>query len=845
MSSVFRMSIMVMVAVLIFGSFATTGAWAGPPQEINIQGKLEAAGGGPLSGPYELRVRFFDSPVASAELQMVTMFADLSDAGRFSIALPFDPVLLATDEVWYELALDSNGDTIYDASEVFTDRVRVLSVPFALMAANTEHLAGVPAGEFSTIGNLDARLEEYWNINGNVWPTTQTRVLGSHSESVLEIIVGGQPTLRFVPTAGSPNIIGGHPENNTGLTNPVGVVIGGGGNVGMANSVRADFGVIAGGLSNTASGSASFIGSGYLNIVGATASVVGGYDNAASGAYSFIGGGYQNSASGEYSAIGGGMFNEAIGDWHAIAGGYQNSASGSTSFVGAGTGNSAEGNDTFIGSGNSCIAVGDYISIAGGGMNYATGTHSAISGGYGGNALADFSVVGGGYTNIVTGKFTVIAGGKGGSASGEVAFIGGGTNNKAGGLGSVIAGGEFNEASGHDAVVVGGVNNLASGEYSFAAGRRAKARHPGSFVWADSTNSDFLSSATDQFAVRANGGMAVSGGIVDKAIFSATNLQSGPGASLESMFGHALVTKGPSIIQGPNPKQIAMLRWYDAVETGKTFPVGTNPGDIAFDGTNMWVCNYNADKVTVLQSNNGVVAATYATGWAPDGIAFDGKHMWIVNRGDETVTALNAGTGATEMTANTGGTPVAVAFDGSRIWVANNTPGNVTVVHAGSGAHSATYTVGTGPSAIAFDGTYMWVTCTGNAIHVLRADNGLQASFSPLTGVTAPEGIAFDGARMWVTSQISDTVTVIRAHDGVIDMTLGVADGIGDKPVAIAFDGSNMWITNADDDTVTILRARDGSLVDVVNTKDSPQGIAFDGANMWVTNSGSDNVSKF
>jgi len=57
------------------------------------------------------------------------------------------------------------------------------------------------------------------------------------------------------------------------------------------------------------------------------------------------------------------------------------------------------------------------------------------------------------------------------------------------------------------ATVVGGLNNEAQGAYSLAMGRRAKANHDGAFVWADSTNADFSSTADNQFSVRARGGV--------------------------------------------------------------------------------------------------------------------------------------------------------------------------------------------------------------------------------------------------------------------------------------------------------------------------------------------------
>ncbi len=76
-----------------------------------------------------------------------------------------------------------------------------------------------------------------------------------------------------------------------------------------------------------------------------------------------------------------------------------------------------------------------------------------------------------------------------------------------------MAGGYFNQATGQYATVPGGVSNVAGAQYSFAAGRQAKAYHQGAFVWADSQGVDFVSTANDQFNVRAQGGVRfVTGG---------------------------------------------------------------------------------------------------------------------------------------------------------------------------------------------------------------------------------------------------------------------------------------------------------------------------------------------
>jgi hypothetical protein len=63
--------------------------------------------------------------------------------------------------------------------------------------------------------------------------------------------------------------------------------------------------------------------------------------------------------------------------------------------------------------------------------------------------------------------------------------------------------------SGNYATIPGGYQNQASGNYSLAAGYRAKAKHAGTFVWADNTEVDFASMGNNQFLIRAIGGVGI------------------------------------------------------------------------------------------------------------------------------------------------------------------------------------------------------------------------------------------------------------------------------------------------------------------------------------------------
>jgi hypothetical protein len=293
----------------------------------------------------------------------------------------------------------------------------------------------------------------------------------------------------------SPNLIGGTVANFV-AAGAVGATIAGGGYKGLVpakgggtilieneNIVFDDFGVIGGGRNNVAGCDDGDV----ANEKGATVS--GGYDNVASGSHSTVGGGLNSTASAVRSTVGGGQSNTAGGDSASVSGGSQNSATDNWSSVGGGQNNSAGGEGASIagGIGNSASAVGAVVS---GGRNNSAG---GLQG----------PVVGGGDFNTASGLNASIVGGYSNSASGAYDSVGGGFDNVAGGYAATIPGGH---------------SNSADGDYSLAAGRRAKAVHRGAYVWADSTNADFTSTGTEQFLIRAAGGVGIGTSSPDSAL---------------------------------------------------------------------------------------------------------------------------------------------------------------------------------------------------------------------------------------------------------------------------------------------------------------------------------------
>lgn len=255
--------------------------------------------------------------------------------------------------------------------------------------------------------------------------------------------------------------------------------------IGAGNVVSSDvrWSTIAGGgqpgFPNSIGSGSSFIGAGNLNRIGTNSgnSAIGaGYANAILGYGGFIGSGNVNSIQSNAlkSVVGGGELNQ-IGvnaDYAAIPGGFGNFVGSDHSFVGGGLNNGVEPNaaTSFIGGGSdNAIRVDSYASFLGGGQGnvvLANSSHQVIAGGLN-NSIQSLSWA------------------------------------------SAIGGGRGNTAQGHGATVPGGWSNSATANFTLAAGLQAQANHVGSFVWADSIGTPFRSGSSNQFLVRATGGVGI------------------------------------------------------------------------------------------------------------------------------------------------------------------------------------------------------------------------------------------------------------------------------------------------------------------------------------------------
>ena len=339
-------------------------------------------------------------------------------------------------------------------------------------------------------------------IAGGYQNTIQT---GSYGSSI-----GGGVQIAIEANSQSATI-GGGLDNAVRAAAQYGTISGGRKNVLGTN---ASFAAISGGVSNTVTETGGAIGGGQGNQAFSYGAVAGGFGNVA--VYSAAIAGGQFNAASPYASVGGGQFNQAVADGCVIGGGNFNWTRGTYNTIGGGDHNNSDGSSSTVG---------------GGIQNWARTNYATVGGGYYNSADADSSFVGGGQNNQASGGAAAIAGGAFNKAAVGSAFIGGGARNSASGLSSSILGGFQNTASGVESVVPGGFSNAAAGMRSLAAGTRAKAQQDGAFVWADSSDFDFASIATNEFAARAIGGVRFVSGVDSNGVpVSGVSLPAGSGS---------------------------------------------------------------------------------------------------------------------------------------------------------------------------------------------------------------------------------------------------------------------------------------------------------------------------
>jgi hypothetical protein len=606
---------------------------------FTYQGQLQN-NGSPASGAYNLTFSLFSTSTSGSPIAgPVTNNGVIVSNGLFMVQIDFGSGAFIGQTNWLEISVETNTGASSFIS--LTPRQPLTATPYAIYS---ESAGGVPGLVVQPNSDGSPNL-----IGGSPVNFVSPGVAGA--------TIGGGGTTNY-------NISGfGAAAYTNSVTASFGTVSGGAGNIaglqatvgGGANNTASGLdATVGGGWANQASGNFATVPGGENNFAdGQYATVPGGGNNLANGQYTFAAG-YNAQAINDgafvwadpegttFASTTTNQFNvRANGGVRFVTGGAGMTLDGQPVLVsGGGSGLTIQQNSSgapnviggspvnFVSSGTVGATIGgggatnangnpytnsvtDDFGTVGGGNGNTAGNESTVGGGQDNSASGTafgYSTVGGGYDNSASGDFSTIGGGSGNIAAGTGATVGGGgydgtfNGNIAIGNASAVGGGQGNSAAGPYATVPGGATNKATGPYSFAAGQQAQALTQGAFVWADSQNAAFASTANDQFLIRARGGVGININNPNGASLSVQGGQTGSG--ILQPFNNPVVlfqntNTGPFNAPALRVVNAGGTNVYGALCVSCQVVPGSNNGLIASFG--------NADSFVVLITNDGTI----------------------------------------------------------------------------------------------------------------------------------------------------------------------------------------------------------------------------------------------
>jgi hypothetical protein len=482
---------------------ATAGPTATAATAFTYGGRL--TDGATLAfGSYDLRFSLFTAPAGGVQVAPAVTKEDLQlTNGIFTVELDFGPDAVSGEPRWLEIAVRPGGSAA--GFTVLSPRHELTTSPYALFAqvagsVSWTNIAGTPSQFYGAGPGLGLSGTNFYILPAGVdnsmiadqavtadkiAPGQVVKSINSYKDTVTlepgdNILLNPLPqglevaAVDLWKTTGNGRLT---PANFLGTVDRQPLDL-------RVNNTRALSLQPTDGTPNVIAG---FSGNHVItaNLVMGAAIAGGGADadlNRVAKSYGTVGGGTGNLAGNDDDP------NPYDGRFATVGGGMQNRAAAEAAHVGGGKRN---------------VATGELSNVSAGGYNQATGYAATVGGGGGIDPSLGSEV-----PNIATGYWSVIGGGLENVTTNNCSTVAGGSRNKAVAIFSSIGGGRNNVASGAYSTIPGGQGNKAEGLNSFAAGLSAYAKHDGSFVWADGSGSeDFTSATSNEFAVRALGGV--------------------------------------------------------------------------------------------------------------------------------------------------------------------------------------------------------------------------------------------------------------------------------------------------------------------------------------------------
>jgi YVTN family beta-propeller protein len=265
----------------------------------------------------------------------------------------------------------------------------------------------------------------------------------------------------------------------------------------------------------------------------------------------------------------------------------------------------------------------------------------------------------------------------------------------------------------------------------------------------------------------------------------------------------------------------------------------------------VYVTNFDAGSVSVIDAKTNAVTATIAVGSFPRAVAVNpaAGTVYVANSESATVSVIDVATNSVTATIPVGSKPDGVAVDpaAGTVYVANSAPGTVSVIDAATNSVTATIGIGPsgGPQGVAVDpaaGTVYVTESLSTGLSVIDAATSKPLPVAITVGLE-PVAVAADPAAGTVYATSEGRVSVIDVATNAVTAAISV----GTDPFGAAVDPvtGTVFVTNLGDGTMSVIDVATNAVTATIPLGSQPYGVAVDPSThaVYVADSGDGTVS--
>ncbi len=326
------------------------------------------------------------------------------------------------------------------------------------------------------------------------------------------------------------------------------------------------------------------------------------------------------------------------------------------------------------------------------------------------------------------------------------------------------------------------------------------------------------------------GGLAAAA-LAASGVFS-SGTQSPPAATATAPAATATATPTAAATATAPPHAVATIK------------VGKGPDGVAVSGGRVFVSNFDANTLSVVDPAKNRQTAVVAVGQRPQGVVAGKGVVWVGIAGEDFLQRFDA-TGDLFPTAKVkvGDRPEAVSLGKQLVWVANRNDATVNRIdRASPSIVGAPIGVGADPAGIFVGPNGVWVTSNAEGT-VTRIDpSTAQVVGDPIKVGLHPRGVIEAQDNVWIANSSDGTVTRLNAKNG---KPVGEPIRVGKDPRELAFGHGFVWVTNRDDNTVSRIDPNTGRVAGApIPVGNRPLGIASGAGAIWVANHADHTVTR-